>query len=236
MFAHIVLLVTVCAFVSSSEPECSRFHYEEKTLEKMIKTEIYVDKIKSETENMQQKMSDKLDGIQKAWKKTERELKDAIEDNKKAVQEIKEEIDVSTTQIPVVAFQSYFLKEITVENGQTLIFTKTVYDKGLGYNNGTGVYTTPVSGAYLFSVQLCIQVDKFVYVEIVHEDVTIMKVRLVDEGKTYHSCSTVTGVAVLNKGERVWVKSRLSSTGENIWRSPNSVWNSFSGVLINKSD
>ncbi|XP_045169257.2 collagen alpha-1(X) chain-like [Mercenaria mercenaria] len=236
MFAHIVLLVTVCACVSSSEPECSRFHYEEKTLEKMIKTEIYVDKIKSETENMQQKMSEKLDGIQEAWKKTERELKDAIADNKMAVQEIKDEKDVSTTQMPVVAFQSYFLKETSIENGQTLIFTKTVYDKGLGYNNRTGVYTTPVSGVYLFSVQLCIFVDKFVHVEIVHEDATIIKVRLVDEDQRYHSCSTVTGVAVLSKGERVWVKSIISSTGENIWRNPDIVWNSFSGVLINRSD
>ncbi|XP_045186430.2 uncharacterized protein LOC123544426 [Mercenaria mercenaria] len=116
MFGHIFLLVTVCAFVSSSEPECSKFHYEEKTLEKMIKTEIYVDKIKSETENMQQKMSEKLDGIQEDCETTERELKEAKEDNKKAVEEIKATIDGLST-VPAVGFQSHDIKNTAPSDG-----------------------------------------------------------------------------------------------------------------------
>jgi predicted nuclease with TOPRIM domain len=52
---------------SVSEPTCSRFHYEEQTLEKMIRQEIKVEKMKSDMQLTEQRVLDALEKL-----KTER--------------------------------------------------------------------------------------------------------------------------------------------------------------------
>ncbi|XP_053374252.1 uncharacterized protein LOC128546877 [Mercenaria mercenaria] len=230
MLGHIFLLVNVCAFVSSSEPECSRFHYEEKTLEKMIKTEIYVDKIKSETENMQQKMSEKLDGIQEDWEKTERELKVAKDDNEKAVEEIKAKID-GLLSVSAVGFQAHDIMKTAPRNGETLVFSTTTFDIGSGYNNKTGIYVTPVAGIYMFTLQLCMEQSRYFYFEIVSRVSPILKGCMYDDAGSTRGCQTATAVAVLGAKEHVWVKCVRSTSGADI-KKESDVWNSLSGVLI----
>ncbi|XP_053390396.1 uncharacterized protein LOC123544428 [Mercenaria mercenaria] len=230
MLVKIVLLVALCAFVNSTEPECSRFHYEEKTLEKMIKTEIYVDKIKSETEHMQQKMSEKMDGIQEDWKKTQLELKEANEDNEKAVEEIKNKVE-SLSTVQAVAFLAHNIKNKGPSDGETIVFSTTHFDVGSGYNNKNGTYTTPVAGIYMFTLQLCITGRRYIYFEIDTENGPILKGCFNDDSGSYDGCQTATTIAELGAKERVWIKSGSSSSGTDFW-TQSTVWNSFSGVLI----
>ena len=94
MVAGIVLFVlSVVALGESSEPQCSRFHYEEKTLEKMIKTEIYVDKIKADTDDMHRELTEEFKGLREDMDNTKREVSDVKDQNIKFVNEIKERLD-----------------------------------------------------------------------------------------------------------------------------------------------
>ena len=136
----------------------------------------------------------------------------------------------------MVAFVARDLKNGAIATGETLVFTTIVFSSGSGYNRETGIFTVPVNGVYQFVVRLCMRVDTFAFINIVSDDGIIIRTRLVDEGTQYHSCSEVTGIAVLDAGKKVWVKSMKSSdVKEDVWNHPSLIWNSFSGVLINTS-
>jgi hypothetical protein len=47
----------------SAEPSCSKFHYEEQTLRKMIMVEILVDKLKADIEETKENVHDTLANI-----------------------------------------------------------------------------------------------------------------------------------------------------------------------------
>ncbi|XP_053390925.1 uncharacterized protein LOC128553774 [Mercenaria mercenaria] len=227
MLMKIVVSVALCVFVSASEPECSRFHYEEKTLEKMIKTEIYVDKIKSETENMQQKMSEKLDGIQENWEKTKNELNDAKADSRKAVEEIKESIST----IQAVGFMAQDIKKTAISNEETLVFSTTHFDVGSNYNNESGIFVAPVAGIYMFTLHLCLTVNKYIHFEIDTTKGPTLTGRFINDSSSYYGCQTATAVAELGIKEHVWIKSGTSFSTGTLWKSA-SIRNSFSGALI----
>ncbi|XP_053374256.1 complement C1q tumor necrosis factor-related protein 6-like [Mercenaria mercenaria] len=227
MLMEIVVSVALCVFVSASEPECSRFHYEEKTLEKIIKTEIYVDKIKSETETMQQRMSDKLDGIQEDWEKTKNELNDAKADSRKAVEEIKESIST----IQAVGFLAHDITKTAISDGDTLVFKTTHFDVGSSYNNETGIFVAPVAGIYMFTLQLCIASSRYVHFEIDTKKGPILKGCFIDDGSSYNGCQTATTVAELGIKEPVWIK-KASSSSNIVFRGDSDIWNSLSGALI----
>ncbi|XP_045202038.2 uncharacterized protein LOC123555495 [Mercenaria mercenaria] len=229
MFVNTLLLATVCAFVYSSERECSRFHYEEKTLEKMIKTELYVEKIKSDTENMQLQISNRLDALQDDWEKTKQEVNDAREDNRKVIDKIKDKIDGQENV--AVAFLAHNLENTSPMSGETLVFSTTYFDRGSGYNNKTGVYVTPVAGIYMFNLQLCITDGHYVYYEIDTEKEPVMRGLFTDEDVLNHSCQMATAAAILDAKERVWIKVISSISGLHFWKDSR-VWNSFSGVLF----
>ncbi|XP_053374028.1 collagen alpha-2(VIII) chain-like [Mercenaria mercenaria] len=196
----------------------------------MIKTEIYVDKIKSETEIMQQRMSEKLDGIQEDWGKTKNELNDAKADNRKVVEEIKDKVE-SISTVQAVAFLAHNIKNTAPSNGETLVFSMTHFDVGSGYNNETGIYTTPVAGIYLFTLQLCISSSRYVAFEIDTTNGPILKGCFNDEGGSYNGCKTATAVTELGIKEHVWIKNEQSTSGTDFWKG-SYTWNSFSGVLI----
>jgi hypothetical protein len=58
MFQRLVALLFITAVLS--EPECSRFHYEEKTLNKMIRQEIAMEKLQADMVATQQQVLDAL--------------------------------------------------------------------------------------------------------------------------------------------------------------------------------
>lgn len=60
------ILVIFCLIVNriyGREPSCSRFHYEEQTLEKMIRLEIFVERIKGELAETQKQVMNALDDL-----------------------------------------------------------------------------------------------------------------------------------------------------------------------------
>jgi hypothetical protein len=58
MFQRLVALMFITAVIS--EPECSKFHYEEQTLNKMIRQEIAMEKLQADMAAIQQQVLDAL--------------------------------------------------------------------------------------------------------------------------------------------------------------------------------
>jgi hypothetical protein len=59
MKTYLMILMTVVV-TCSSEPQCSKFHYEEKLLEKMIRTEILVENMKKQINDIETRVTGEL--------------------------------------------------------------------------------------------------------------------------------------------------------------------------------
>ncbi|XP_060606057.1 uncharacterized protein LOC132758401 [Ruditapes philippinarum] len=150
------ILISFWTFCSS-EPECSKFHYEERTLEKIIKTEFIIERLKSE-------LSER-DGITKAaMEKNQEDLEKIKNDLVDFEERHEKECKEKTEKASAVAFRASNLKNLNPSTGETLIFTTTHFDKNAGYDNRTGIYTAATRGLYLFTCQLCVHPDKRVLI------------------------------------------------------------------------
>ena len=56
---------------------------------------------------------------------------------------------------PNVGFQVIGLKNLSPVAGETLIFTKPIFNSLDAYNMDTGIFTVPVAGLYWFTMQIC---------------------------------------------------------------------------------
>lgn len=93
MHKIIVLLVLFLQEQVHCEPHCSKFHYEEKTLEKIIRLEILVDKLRAEIDDTSKRTSDMLGDLQKLKLQFSNELTDLQEQVRKELE--KQITDVS---------------------------------------------------------------------------------------------------------------------------------------------
>lgn len=72
------------------EQSCSKFDYEEKTLEKMIRLQIFVEQIKEDVDSTQSKVKHELNTLKKEREQFQeeiREMKDAFETRKAAIED-----------------------------------------------------------------------------------------------------------------------------------------------------
>lgn len=137
-----------------------------------------------------------------------------------------------------VAFVAKGITNTSPSVGSTLFFTTPVVNHGDGYNSSTGIFKVPVGGIYMFTVQLCIDLNTFINFEI-RSSTTVYS-------KTEHgalaiddTCDSVTTVAILKRGEQVWVKCLARDTDGNTieperYEAPEVYWNMFTGALIHE--
>ncbi|XP_060563770.1 uncharacterized protein LOC132723115 [Ruditapes philippinarum] len=231
MFQRSVALLFITAVLS--EPECSRFHYEEQTLNKMIRQEIAMEKLQADMAATQQQVLDALGKLTETTKqlsddwnnekiKLEHVANVSAEETNKNVRNFA--VEMEKLKGPTVAFRSKDLVDLTPSSGETLVFKTTTLNEGLGYDNKSGIFTAPVAGTYTFSVQFC---GKDMYYAIVADGVDIKKGWFCDE--KWNTCYTTDTVAVLQKDSKVNVKC---SAGSSILRASGNYWNTFSGVLV----
>ncbi|XP_060556048.1 uncharacterized protein LOC132716739 [Ruditapes philippinarum] len=213
------LAVTQC-LTSEVESTCSRYHYEEQLLEKMIRMEIKVEDIEKRISKTNQNVIDVLEDM-----KTERT--NIKNDNK----ELKALLLTDT-----IAFKARGPTDLSLATGQTIIFAKNMLNKGEAYNNNTGIFTAPMSGTYIFMIHLCIASKKYMNYGIMVEDTVYTSGTFFDNDSI--TCYTAAALVVLNGGERVYVKCLLASSSGNVLyestSSTNNFWNTFSGLLVHR--
>ncbi|XP_060597912.1 uncharacterized protein LOC132751715 isoform X2 [Ruditapes philippinarum] len=234
MFQRSVALLFITAVLS--EPECSRFHYEEQTLNKMIRQEIAMEKLQADMVATQQQVLDALGKLTETTKqlsddwnnekiKLEHVANVSAEETNKNVRNFA--VEMEKLKGPTVAFRSKDLVDLTPSPGETLVFKTTTLNEGLGYDNKSGIFTAPVAGTYSFSVQLCVSGGKDMFYAIVSDGVEIKKGWFCD--KDWVTCYTTDTVAVLQKDSKVYV---MCSYSRSFLVTTSNYWNTFSGVLV----
>ncbi|XP_053374223.1 collagen alpha-2(VIII) chain-like [Mercenaria mercenaria] len=127
---------------------------------------------------------------------------------------------------PSVAFRSTNLTNLTPTSGETLVFTTAPLNDGNGYNISTGVFTAPIAGTYIFSLQLCVPAGKNTYYAIMVGTEEVKRGRFIDND--FHTCYSSDTFVVLKSNENVYVKSIYQS----YLATNDYLWNTFSGILV----
>ena len=89
-----LVLVSILSFCSSDQ-ECSRFHYEEKTLEKIVKTDFLVGRLKSKLKESEATTKAELEKIREDLKEIKSDVmtvKERYEDSSEEYNEILEHL------------------------------------------------------------------------------------------------------------------------------------------------
>ncbi|XP_045157120.2 complement C1q-like protein 4 [Mercenaria mercenaria] len=121
LFIQIFMLWKLAS--TTCEPHCSRFHYEEKLLEKMVRMEIRMEEIERNLETATEK--DEL---------LEKDVKDLkVQNNDK-----------------VTFFAKAKSHQLSMNTHQTLIFEIVVTNIGSSYDRTCGKFVAPKSGTYVF--------------------------------------------------------------------------------------
>lgn len=141
---------------------------------------------------------------------------------------------VKDLERPTVAFSAEGIGNATLLTNQTIVFTNLILNIGDAYNSSTGIFTAPVNGLYMFSVQMCTQYRSRSQFRVFAGPKVIQSI-LDDSNHSIYSrgvSNTAGNVAQsLTAGEEVWIQNAGSPYSE-LSRYSNDCWNHFGGVLI----
>lgn len=125
-----------------------------------------------------------------------------------------------------VAFSAGVTSSSTTWNSGTLIFNMVITNVGNGYNPSTGVFTSPMSGTYVFYVTAVEYQKQYLKLDIVLNNMS--KVRLVCENSATYQTGTNMVVLSLQKGDNVLV---IYNAGKGYYTQSVPI-TTFSGFLI----
>ncbi|XP_060554033.1 heavy metal-binding protein HIP-like isoform X2 [Ruditapes philippinarum] len=243
-FCKIFFLSYLLTCAKSEEPHCSKYDFEEKVLEKMVRMEFQMERMKSEMEQTVKSVDRKLNEMVEKQEKhtlsiktTQEKFDETIEALQNKTSEIIDtklkELQILKDQIvtPTVVFKARLNANTAAPAGQVIVFPTVLFNEGDAYSNDTGEFTATTNGTYLFTIALCVQANKYLYVGIMVDGVAYTRTNIY--GDANYGCHTADTIAVLKAGQSVWVQSSVSSSG-NILQHSSSYWNTFSGVLLHK--
>ncbi|XP_045169748.2 heavy metal-binding protein HIP-like [Mercenaria mercenaria] len=209
-FALLITAVVTSIDVSANEPQCacSKFHYEEQLLEKMVRMEFAV-------ENMKNEMNEAKNTVTKTVEEFNRLKENSAE------QTLKNSKDNIRP-----AFTARLSEHQTkLGHNQPIVFDNIVTNIGQAYSGTTGVFTAPKDGIYYFIATTMSHSGQFVQTEIVRNGESMVKLYSYDKS---HEQGTSGVVLHLNVSDEVWVR-HLKTQGENLYGHN---WSTFSGFQI----
>ncbi|XP_060554039.1 heavy metal-binding protein HIP-like [Ruditapes philippinarum] len=244
-FCKIIFLNYLLTCAKSEEPHCSKYDFEEKVLEKMVRMEFQMERMKSEMEQTVKNVDRKLNKMDEKEAKssytitttlaTFGEKIEALQNKTTEVIDTKlKELQILKDQIvtPTVAFKARLNDHTAAPKGQVIVFPVVLFNEGDAFSSETGKFTATTNGTYLFSIALCVQANNWMYVVIMVDGVAYTRTNMY--GDANNGCHTADTVAVLKAGQSVWVQPFASSSGNIIRHSSSQFWNTFSGVLLHK--
>ncbi|XP_052812327.1 C1q-related factor-like [Mya arenaria] len=202
----LVILTLYCKCPGSTEPRCSRFQFEERMLEKLIRLEVAMEQMKDQTsvtgnrlENCMHEM-DRLTLDLNDAKDEHVELKKDLANFKTGLLNSIEE----KSRVPTILFKATKVSNKTPNQGQIIVFKETLSNYGNGYDNNTGIFDAPVSGSYFFTVHLCPEPGAYIVSHLINGG------RILTTDSNYDKdglvCNTSEAVVYLEKQSKVWVE------------------------------
>ncbi|XP_045199122.2 collagen alpha-1(X) chain-like [Mercenaria mercenaria] len=241
MLRHFMLFNFVFLSIKCEEPHCSRFHYEDQLLDKMIRLEIKVEAMEKEILNTNKQALESLRELKDVKDNFQRDYVDVKNNIQTDFKELKQNIleDINTVKekvlTPTILFKARQPADVSLETGQIIVFNKIMTNRGGAYDNVTGIFTVPIAGTYLFTSHLCVFGKKTFYYGIVVDNIIETSGRFYEDYS--ETCHTADAMLVLEAGQKVWMKCVAGQTNNVLYEYNSSsymYWNTFSGMLVHK--
>ncbi|XP_060592693.1 heavy metal-binding protein HIP-like [Ruditapes philippinarum] len=235
----VFLLFLLTSGRNCEEPRCSKYDFEEKVLEKMVRIEFQMERLKLEVEQCVNRVENIKTEVSDQMKTKQQELENGFETSMKEVSNVTSAVkakllELQDTVTPTVAFKARLNVNTAVVGGQTIVFPVFIFKEGDAYNPGTGKFTAPVSGVYMFSLAFCVYLKETLTVSLMIEGTRYSTSLFYGDGGTGCSNSADT-VAIVTAGKKVWVEVLPGGTSSGtIIYQDSKRWNTFSGALINR--
>ena len=136
-----------------------------------------------------------------------------------------------TYSTPTVIFTSKNLAGKDYKTGDVFKFTTIVSNIGDGYDSSTGNFTAPFTGVYMFTATLCAYSKKSMYAHLIAAGTTLAVTRHYN-ADAHGTCTSISGVAKLSKGETARVQAGGHGSYPGALYSDDVRWPSFSGMLV----
>ena len=178
---------------------------------------------------------DNIKNVSSEYKEANKELKAVLKVERNAIQSLSTRFDnlsrasKDTEPRPFYGFSAYESASSTASMGSTIVLRRTHLNEGGSYNTGTGLFTAPIDGMYIFHATLCIHSGgKHIFVTFMAGEEVLGRFAAVD---TYDSCHSGSALARLQKGSQVCLRVTHASSGSTL-RDDGHRMNSFSGFLV----
>ncbi|KAL4222481.1 hypothetical protein ACF0H5_018520 [Mactra antiquata] len=229
-----IILMCLLNHLVACEPQCSKFDYEEKTLAKMIRTEILVEQLMSDIKQLKQQTNDAVTSMERMETEVGESIQSMYAENALKLEEYNNTIIKWKDRLEIKPNVVFLAKDPTTQSpsqDSTIIFGTTMYDVSQSYDNSSGTFTAPVAGVYAFTAQMCLNTGtyKYIHYAIVANDKEVSK--SLTYNKDTRFCNTAQAFVVLEKGQTVYV-SALSSSAVPLRENFSREWCTFSGILI----
>ncbi|XP_062599185.1 hibernation-associated plasma protein HP-27-like, partial [Saccostrea cucullata] len=128
-----------------------------------------------------------------------------------------------------VAFSAGTTGHGVIASGSTLVFPVDINYVGGGYNPGTGIFTAPTVGQYVFYVSAQVYSNDTLYVSIVHNGgAKVMTMSDGGRGKDFYDSGSNLVTLNLQQEDRVWARCQ---SGSNHYSEGIPI-TTFSGFLV----
>ncbi|WAR31323.1 C1QL4-like protein [Mya arenaria] len=168
-------------------------------------------------------LEERYNSLQTDLKKNENTTKSYFDVREKSLEVFDQRLDAISKNItegmhqsPVAFFAILSTDLRTTSSFQTLVFTKVVTDVGGGYNPGTGVFTTPVDGLYVFSTSVMVNLSTSTTFAHIRIDKNGGKVAYLYANDSDGDFETVSGTIILSLKVGDNVKMLCDQSGRTI--------------------
>ena len=227
-----------------NEPQgYSRFEYEYKVLQKLVDLENEnkeQNKIIGELMEIKSELETEIDDIRNVsseYKEANKELKATLEVERNSLQFLSSRVEnlsrssKDNDQRSFYGFSAYESTSSTAPTGSTIILRHTLLNEGGCYNTGTGQFTAPVDGIYIFHATLCIKgSSKFIFVAFMADEEVLG--RFASNDKDFNSCHSGSALARLQRGSHMFLQVTSASSGSVLNDDDTRHTNSFSGFIV----
>ncbi|XP_053405009.1 uncharacterized protein LOC128558819 [Mercenaria mercenaria] len=237
--------VVLCAMfltVIAEEPHCSKYDFEEKILEKLVRMEYQMERMKIEGLERVKSMAKSKTEVATALETLDQsvaEIKSKLEEKSAAFEQkmtdtvgkmLKRVEDVAeASTIPKIAFKARLNSDMSVTKGVYIVFPTTALNEGDAYDPRSGIFTAPINGTYMFNVIFCLSSGKNLYIDIMVDDTKTAPV--IFRNSANNACHSAVTVEVLTTGQRVGIQVLYTQSG-NVIDQDSGRWNTFSGTLL----
>ena len=138
---------------------------------------------------------------------------------------------------PTIAFNVRDAKDFSPQRHDIIRFSTVLLNLGGAYDETTGIFTSPVNGTFIFSIQIATHVIRWGIFQLVVDNSSkiILSITHYNADANYSSTSG-TVAHVLTEGQMVWLQFQYDSgSTQRLGEHADYASNQFSGVLVHKN-